>query len=270
MMDISALCCTALLVGSLFDAGDLIPAEVSYPGYAVTEQTQTVSGNDITVQVLVPSVDPAPVYVTTSSNDVDLSALEAQLQEQMLTSSANSAALLGEIQAMAASQEQAAGEYLASVSSGNASLLAELRAISTGQEQAAENYLSATIVDVMDRVVRAHPFCKYIGFRTSLNNATDGTLVYGNRSASSSGSVTIYDGYKVDYYRYQYQSGYQTYYEYRYTVTPVEEYTVNFGTNTLVYTNVVPGYPTLGVDYTGCLVVGFVFLAFLVVLLRRH
>lgn len=270
MMDIFALCCTALLVGSLFDTADLIPAEVSYPDYAVIEQTQTVSGNDITVQVLVPSTDPAPVYVTTSSNNVDLSALEAQLQEQLMTSSANSAALLEEIQAMSAAQDQAAAEYLGSVSSGNASLLAELRAISSGQEQAAENYLSAAIVDVMDRVVNSHPFCKYIGYRTSLNNATDGTLVYGNLSSSSAGSVTIYDGYKVDYYRYQYQSGYQTYYEYRYTVTPVDEYTINFGSNTLVYTNATSGYPTLGINYTGYLIVGLLFIAFIVVLVRRH
>lgn len=260
-MDFFTLCCTVLLMsGSLFGDQELIPPEVVYPDYAVTEQT--VSGGDsyTTIQVLLPSAE------TASSNTIDLSGLEAQLQEQLLSSSANNAALLDQLQAISDGQEQAA----LSVSSGNASLLAELKAISAGQEQAAENYLSATIVDVMDRVVKSHPFCKYIGYRTSLNNATDGTLVYGNRSTSSSGSVTIYDGYKVDYYRYQYQSGYQTYYEYRYTVTPVDQYTVNFGSNTLVYTNALSGYPTLGINYTGYLLVGLIFIAFIVVLVRRH
>lgn len=254
-MDILAFFCGILLYsGSLFGGQDLIPPEVVYPDYAV----QTVSGGDTYVQVLMPQ--------TSSANTVDLAGLEAQLQEQLMTSSANSAALLEEIQSLAANQEQAA----LSVSSGNASLLAELKAISSGQEQAAENYLSQTIVDVMDRVIRSHPFCKYIGYRTSVNNATDGTLIYGNRCTSSAGSVTIYDGYKVDYYRYQYQSGYQTYYEYRYTVTPVDQYTVNFGSNTLVYTNALSGYPTLGINDTGILIVGFIFLAFFVVLVRRH
>lgn len=178
---------------------------------------------------------------------------------QVLTPSANTSGI-----------ESALQEQLLSSSANSASLLAELKAISSGQEQAAENYLSQTIVDVMDRVVRSHPFCKYIGYRTSVSNATDGTLVYGNRSSGAPGSVIIYDGYKVDYYRYQYQSGYQTYYEYRYTVTPVDEYTVKFGSNTLVYTNALSGYPTLGINYTGVLVVGLLFIAFIVVLVRRH
>lgn len=229
---IAAICCSIIISssansGSLFDGVDLIPPEVTYPDYAVINQT--VSGSDAltTIQVLTPSANT--------------SGIESALQEQLLSSSANSA-----------------------------SLLAELKAISSGQDQAAENYLSQIIVDVMDRVVRSHPFCKYIGYRTSVNNATDGTLVYGNRSTASPGSVTIQDGYKVDYYRYQYQSGYQTYTEYRYTVTPFEEYTVNFGSNTLVYTNALSGYPTLGINYAGVLVVGLLFIAFMVVLIRRH
>lgn len=229
---IAAICCSIIISssansGSLFDGVDLIPPEVTYPDYAVINQT--VSGSDAltTIQVLTPSANT--------------SGIESALQEQLLSSSANSA-----------------------------SLLAQLKAISSGQEQAAENYLSQTIVDVMDRVIRSHPFCRYIGYRTSVNNSTDGTLIYGNRSSGSPGSVTIYDGYKIDYYRYQYQSGYQTYTEYRYTVTPLEEYTVNFGSNTLVYTNALPGYPTLGINYAGVLVVGLLFIAFMVVLIRRH
>lgn len=249
----SLFCSLFLASGSLFDDQELIPSEVVYPGYAV--EVTTVSGGDTTVQIL-----------TSSSN----SSLESALRDQLLTSSANNAALLAELQAMSASSNSSAEAYLSTVSSGNASLLAELRAISSGQEQAAENYLSQTIVDVMDRVVRSHPFCKYIGYRTSLNNATDGTLVYGSRAESSPGSVTVYDGYKVDYYRYSYSSGYQTLYEYRYTVTPVDEYTVKFGANTLVYTNALSGYPTLGINYTGYLIVGLIFIAFCVVLLRRH
>lgn len=230
---VAAICCSIFIFtgsanfGSLFDGQELISPEVTYPDYAVIEQT--VSGGDAhtTIQVL-----------TSSTNT---SGIESTLQEQLLSSSANSAALL-----------------------------AELKAISSGQEQAAQNYLTSAIVDVMDRVVRSHPFCKYIGYRTSVNNSTDGTLIYGNRAVSSSGSVTIYDGYKVDYYRYQYWTGSQTQYEYRYTVTPVDEYTVNFGSNTLVYTNALSGYPTLGINYTSYLVVGLIFLAFMVVLLRRH
>lgn len=234
MLAIAAVCCSIFIStgsansGSLFDDGqELISPEVTYPDYAVIEQS--VSGGDAhtTIQVL-----------TSSTNT---SGIESALQEQLLSSSANSAAML-----------------------------AELQAISAGQEQAAENYLTAAIVDVMDRVVRSHPFCRYIGYRTSLNNATDGTLIYGIRSSASPGSVTIYDGYKVDYYRYQYQSGYQTYYEYRYTVTPFEEFTVAFGSNTLVYTNALSGYPTLGINYTGYLIIGLLFIAFFLVLLRRH
>lgn len=201
--------------------------------------------------VLIPPEVSYPEYsVTVSGGDATI---------QVLTPSANTSGIEGALQ-----------EQLLSSSANSASLLAELKAISSGQEQAAENYLSQAIVDVMDRVVRSHPFCKYIGYRTSVNNATDGTLIYGNQSTGSPGSVTIHDGYKVDYYRYQYQSGYQTYYEYRYTVTPIEEYTVSFGPNTLVYTNALPGYPALGANYTGVLVAGLLFIAFIVVLVRRH
>ena len=233
LFSVAALCCSIIISTSSANSGSL------FDGQELISPETTYPDYAVIEQTVSGGDAHTTIQVLTSSTNT--SGIESSLQEQLLTSSANSAALL-----------------------------AELKAISSGQEQAAENYLTSAIVDVMDRVVRSHPFCKYIGYRTSVNNATDGTLVYGNRSASSSGSVTIYDGYKVDYYRYQYQSGYQTYYEYRYTVTPVDEYTVNFGSNTLVYTNALSGYPTLGINYTGYLIVGLIFIAFIVVLVRRH
>lgn len=229
---IAAICCSIVITSSA-NSGSLFDGVDLIPSEVVYPDYAVIN------QTISGSDGLTTIQVLTPS--ANTSGIESALQDQLLSSSANSA-----------------------------SLLAQLKAISSGQEQAAENYLSQTIVDVMDRVVRSHPFCKYIGYRTSVNNATDGTLVYGNRSSASSGSVTIYDGYKVDYYRYQYQSGYQTYTEYRYTVTPVEEYTINFGSNTLVYTNALSGYPTLGINYAAVLVVGLLFIAFLLVLVRRH
>lgn len=233
LLSLAAICCSMVISTGSANSGSLFDGQELIPA--------EVAYPDYAVIEQSVSGGDAHTTIQVLAPSADTSGIESALQEQLLSSSANSAALL-----------------------------AELQAISSGQAQAAENYLSSTILDVMDRVVSSHPFCKYIGYRTSVNNATDGTLVYGTRSESSPGSVTIHDGYKVDYYRYQYQSGYQTYYEYRYTVTPVDQYTVNFGSNTLVYTNALSGYPTLGINYIGFLIAGLVFIAFIVVLVRRH
>lgn len=145
-----------------------------------------------------------------------------------------------------------------------------MESLAAAQSSAAEAYLSTAIIDVMERVVNGKPFCRYVAYRNSVSDSSTATLLYGTRSSSSSGSsITVENGYKIDYYRVAYQNGYQTYYEYKYTINPIDEYTVNYSNSTLLYTNCVPGYPTLGFNYSFILLI-MVVAVLLIFIFRRN
>lgn len=143
-------------------------------------------------------------------------------------------------------------EQIQALMESNEAIALDVQALSSGYGNAAEAYLSSTIVDLMERVVNSKPFCKYVAYRTSYDDANAGTMVYGTRCQVSGSTITVTNGYLVEYYRYRYNTS--SNWQYRYTVTPVESYTVNYGSNTLLYTNCLSGYPTLGINYTWVLI----------------
>lgn len=122
----------------------------------------------------------------------------------------------------------------------------ETRAVS---QQASQAYLSATIIDVMERVLKNHPFCDYVAFRDTLDDSSSGILVYGNRAEVSDNTVVFPDAFCVRYYRTYTNNRYS----YNYTVQEVSDYVVAFNDYTLLYTNVLEGYPSLIPDYTDIL-----------------
>lgn len=143
-------------------------------------------------------------------------------------------------------------EQILALSESNEALSDEIMALASGSGYAAEAYLSATIIDVMERVVNGRPFCKYVAYRVSYDDTSAGTLVYGGRCEVTDNSITVYNGELIEYYRYR--TGSSAQWQYRYTVTPVDSYMVSFGDRTLLYTNCLKGYPTLGFNYTACLI----------------
>ena len=157
-------------------------------------------------------------------------------------------------------------EQISALSESNEALSSELQAIASGTGNAAEAYLSATLIDVMERVVNGKPFCKYVAYRTSYDDTNAGTLVYGTRCHTTGTQITVENGYLVEYYRYRYNTSSQ--WQYRYTVTPVDSYTVRYGANTLLYTNCLSGYPTLGFNYY-LLLIGALAIAVLIYAFKR-
>lgn len=144
-------------------------------------------------------------------------------------------------------------EQIQALTESNNALSDEVQALAAGSGSAAEAYLSSTLIDVMERVVNGKPFCKYVAYRVSYDDSNAGTLVYGTRCTSTSSTVTVYNGCLVEYYRYRPNTSSQ--WQYRYTVTPVDSYTVHYGSNTLLYTNCIPGYPTLGFNLVPLLMI---------------
>lgn len=126
----------------------------------------------------------------------------------------------------------------------NAALQDEIMLLNSGSASAVEAYLSSTLLEVMERVIQGNPFCSYVAYRTDLSDSNQGTLVYGKRASVSGNQITIENAKVVTYYRYRYSSSYN--WEYRYNVQEYDSYSVSYTSNTLLYTNVLDGYPTLG------------------------
>lgn len=114
----------------------------------------------------------------------------------------------------------------------------------------ANAYLSSSIVDCFSRVVAGLPAgTHYVAYRNNTTDANEGYLLF-DKSGKYTGDVLSFSsGTLVHYYRYSYQSGYQTYYEYRYSVDDVRDMVVGLNNQSLVYTDLVDGYPTLSTSF---------------------
>lgn len=134
--------------------------------------------------------------------------------------------------------------------------------------------LSSSTLDYFDRVVSSLPSdYKYVAYRTSTDNSSDGVLYYGDDYEIDDNCISFgEDACQLRVQRVS-QSGYNNVTEYNcYSAVDVDVYYSQAG-DTVYYTNAEVGYPVLGsvvqpVGYGFCLTVGLV-CSFAVVVLQR-
>lgn len=128
---------------------------------------------------------------------------------------------------------------LISLLSQSVSLLSENSASVTGT-------VNSTVLDLMDRMVNGYPDRKYIAFRTDTDDSYKTTLFLAKRAKVNGKTVTFSeDCIAVHFYRYYNSSSYGSGYLY-YTVSDSPSASVTIGNQSIVYTNTITGYPTLG------------------------
>lgn len=117
----------------------------------------------------------------------------------------------------------------------------------------ADAYLTSSIVECFSRVVDGLPsYYKYAAYRADSNDQSEGYLIFGSDAKVDGDYLVFNEGCQIGhYYRVSYQSGYNTYYQYKYDVTTLSasSYRIPYKSGQLVYTNMVMGYPTLS-EYT--------------------
>ena len=134
--------------------------------------------------------------------------------------------------------------------------------------------LSSSTLEYFDRVVSSLPSdYKYVAYRTSEDNSSDGVLYYGGDYDVTGNCISFgEDAYQVRVQRVS-QNGYNNVTEYYcYSAADVDVYYSQAG-DTVYYTNAEIGYPVLGsvvqpVGYGFCLTVGLVCSLSVVVLQR--
>lgn len=105
--------------------------------------------------------------------------------------------------------------------------------------------MNSTVLDLMDRMVDDLPsYYNYAGFRTNVDDAYQATL-YLSKSASFNNNVITFgdDCIAVKFFRLS-QNNYNYYLTYERYESP--DSTVRINDNTIIYTNVVDGFPSLG------------------------
>lgn len=105
--------------------------------------------------------------------------------------------------------------------------------------------INSTILTLMDRMIDSYPsYYQYAGFRTDADDSYASKL-YISKQASSNGNTITFgsDCIAVEFYRYT-TSNYNGYIVYNTYESPYAS--VDVGSNTIVYTNVLDGYPSLG------------------------
>lgn len=106
--------------------------------------------------------------------------------------------------------------------------------------------INTTILDMCDRIIDDYPsHYKYAAFRIDSDDSYR-TILYIAKKAKLDGDTITFsdDCIAVNYYRTTISSGYSGYIYYNVTDSP--NATVTIGSNSIVYTNVIEGYPVLG------------------------
>lgn len=226
---------------SLFDVSDenspfypeIEEEEPSLPDYAINADGDMLINNDTTLnEVLVP--DPDTSDPDTSDPDTP------EIGESVSGGDVSPG--------MSVSDMQALYSNLATLSDMEALLEDSLADTKAANLSVADAYLSSAIVDVFSRVVDGIPsWYDYVAYRLNPNDASEGYLLYSPDAKVSGNQLEFFAGsYLCHYYRVQYNSGYQTYYNYKYDVTEIHDvYRVPYKNGQLIYTNMVPGFPTL-------------------------
>lgn len=105
--------------------------------------------------------------------------------------------------------------------------------------------LNTSVLELMDRIVDSYPsFYKYAGFRTSSDDTYTSTLYVAKKAVVNGNTITFSsDCVAVSFYRTT-SSSYSSYIYYTVTDSPGASVTVD--SQSIVYTNVLDGYPSLG------------------------
>ena len=109
---------------------------------------------------------------------------------------------------------------------------------------AANGYLSSTILDLMDRIVDGYGSdYEYLGFRTSQDDSYSAVLYIGLHG-SGSGDMVSFEGDVVQVTFARTGSNYD--YVPYFNISSVSDLTVSLASRSVVYTDCLPGRPTLG------------------------
>lgn len=105
--------------------------------------------------------------------------------------------------------------------------------------------VNSTVLTLMDRMVDSYPdFYEYAGFRTNEDDSYASTLYIAKKATSDGNTITFSEDCKAVYF---YRTTTSTYNGYLYyTVADAPNATLDVTSNSIVYTNVLEGYPTLG------------------------
>lgn len=131
--------------------------------------------------------------------------------------------------------------------------------------------INTTVLGLMDRIIDDYPdYYEYAGFRIDSDDAYRATLYISKHGSHENGTITFGDDcIAVDFYRYS--NNYASSYVY-YEITDTPDATVDISTNTIVYTDVIDGYPALGTRTPQTdenIWLGFFALGMLIIFLRR-
>lgn len=105
--------------------------------------------------------------------------------------------------------------------------------------------LNSSVLNLMDRMVDDYPsYYKYAGFRTSSDDTYTSTLYIAKKATVSGDTITFSDDcVAIDFYRTS-DSNYSNYLYY--TVSDAPGASVTISNRSIIYTNVLDGYPSLG------------------------
>lgn len=125
-------------------------------------------------------------------------------------------------------------------------LLSDMVDLLAENSDTATGTLNSSVLALMDRMIDAYPtFYKYAGFRTSEDDSYQSTLYISKDMEVEGDTITFgSDCTAVTFARQTTSSGYSGYIYYNISESPHASVNVNSGT--IVYTNCLKGYPTLG------------------------
>lgn len=125
------------------------------------------------------------------------------------------------------------------------SLLSEQVELLAENSSTVTGTVNSQVLGMMDRIINDYPeYYKYAGFRVDADDSYRTTLYIAKTATAQNGIITFSDDCKaVNFYRTT-SSSYTNYIYY--TVTDSPGATVDVNSNSIVYTNVLDAYPTLG------------------------
>lgn len=141
-------------------------------------------------------------------------------------------------------EESYAGEVEESVSGGdsvdNAVYVQMLESMQLLADSSQQGYLSSNLVNVFDRLVDSSSYRYYVAYRGNNEDSNSGYLYLSNKL----------NGWQLEecqvIHMYRVSTGNNYEYAYHYDVNYDDSEWFNLGNGSLYYTNIAPGYPSLG------------------------